>query len=321
MKISNKDNRKSSRFVKKLITLKALLLLTFYLPVHGSNLPEQLLKMPIKLTSGETVSLAQYQGKKPVYLKFWATWCQPCRQEMPHFEHIQQKYGDNVEVIGINLGINDDINAIRSTQKEFSLTMPMALDTNGDLAQAFRLLGTPYHLLFDKQINLLYVSNAADEVLDNKLALVSKQKPINLLEAGTISETARDISIDLNDGKVHALFFTATWCDWYLKDSRPNISQNCVVAQTMINQLAKQVPEISWHGILSRLWTGSKDKLAYQKKYEVQYPLSVDHSNRLFHQFTVKDLPTLIVVKNGKVLLKTSNFSRENNIGKQLQTL
>ncbi|WP_199823896.1 TlpA disulfide reductase family protein, partial [Labrenzia sp. OB1] len=132
-----------------LLSITLTLFISPVLLVQASNVSQQLLTMPITLTTGEVVTLAQYQGKKPVYLKFWATWCKPCIEQMPHFEQISQQHSDNLAIIAINLGINDNLAAVQKMQQEFNLSMPMAIDKSGDLAQAFRLLGTPYHLLFD----------------------------------------------------------------------------------------------------------------------------------------------------------------------------
>jgi len=286
--------------------------------LSASNLPQKLLDIPITLTSGEIVTLAEYQNKQPVYLKFWATWCQPCQKEMPHFEKIYKKYGDKMKVIGINLGINDNRETVSTLQKKLGLSMPMAIDVNGNLAQAFRLLGTPYHILFDKQTNLVHIGNEANAQLDNKIGLVSQQNSIDLLSIDKILETETDIPIDLNDGNIHALFFSATWCDWYLKDSRPSVSVHCMASQNNMNQLYKKYPEVKWQGVLTRLWTGVKERDKFQRKYNIIYPLAVDFSNRLFHQFNVKNLSTLLLVKNGKVLFRSSKDSSLSDIESQL---
>lgn len=308
--------------LKKLFTIIPILLFVISTSlVNASNLPEKLLNMPISLTSGEVVTLKQYQGKKPVYLKFWATWCVPCRKQMPHFEHIAKQYNGDLEVIAINLGINDDLAAVEKIQQEFGLSMPMAIDKNGDLAQAFRLLGTPYHLLFDKQMNLVHIGHEADSTLDNKIALISQNQRIDLLADSAISETAAPLTLNLNDGQSHALFFTATWCDWYLKDSRPAVSQQCIKAQQTVNKLSQQMDGLVWQGVISRLWTGDTELAAYAKKYNIPYPTAVDASNQLFHQFAVKDLPTLVIVKNNQVVFSTSDFSEDNSLEKSLSAL
>jgi thiol-disulfide isomerase/thioredoxin len=288
----------------------------FSFQVNSTNLPEKLLNIPINLISGETTSLSEYEGKKAVYIKFWATWCQPCVKEMPHFEHIKNEYGDYVEVIGINIGINDDIKAIEATIKEFGLTMPMAIDKSGDLAQAFRFIGTPYHLLFDRNLNLIHRGHKANESLDNKIALISQSKSVDLINIDSLSENEPNLKIDLNDDKIHALFFTATWCDWYLKESRPQSSKNCISGQNNVNTLSATYPDIIWNVIVSRLWTGNKDLSDYKKKYSINHSIDIDMSNSLFHQYSVNDLPTLLLIKNNKVILKVTNFSDSKELTK-----
>src|SRR5690554_2900313 len=115
---------------------------------------------------------------------------------MPHFEAVQKSYGDEIVVIGINLGINDDADAVQKTIEEFGLTMPMAIDKSGDLAQKFRLIGTPYHLLFDKDMNLVHQGHEADESLDNKLALVAQTKVSEIIDSEILVEHEADIQLD-----------------------------------------------------------------------------------------------------------------------------
>jgi thiol-disulfide isomerase/thioredoxin len=306
---------------KLLISITLTLFISATSLVHASNLSEQLLTLPMTLTTGEVVTLEQYQGKKPVYLKFWATWCKPCIEQMPHFEQINQLHGDDLAVIAINLGINDNLAAVQKVQQEFNLSMPMVIDTQGDLAQAFRLLGTPYHLLFDKQMNLVHLGHKADSVLDNKIALISATKELDLLADTAIAETEKPLDLGLDDSKTHAFLFTATWCDWYFKDSRPTASQQCISAQNSVNNLSEQFDEFAWQGIISRLWTGPSELANYTKKYQVKHPTAIDVSNSMFHQYGIKEFPSLVVVKNGVVILKTSDFSQPESLAKQLSRL
>lgn len=304
-----------------LMSITLTLLISATSLVHASNLSKQLLTMPITLTTGEVVTLEQYQGKKPVYLKFWATWCKPCIKQMPHFEKINQQHGNDLAVIAINLGINDNLVAVKKVQEEFNLSMPMAIDSKGDLAQAFRLLGTPYHLLFDKQMNLVHLGHKADSVLDNKIALISATKELDLLANTAITETEMPLDLGLDDTKTHAFLFTATWCDWYFKDTRPTASLQCIAAQNSVNNLTEQFDEFAWQGIISRLWTGPAELANYTKKYQVKHPIAIDVSNSMFHQYGIKEFPSLVVVKNGVVILKTSDFSKPESLAKQLSKL
>jgi len=298
-----------------------LLTALFSMSALSTNLPDKLLNSPLHLISGETITLAQHRGNRPVYLKFWATWCQPCRKEMPHFEHIQKQYGDSIEIIGINLGINDTIADVENTIKEFGLTMPMAIDKSGDLAQSFRLIGTPDHLLFDRGMNLVHRGHKADQALDNKIDLLSQSSALAALDRDVFTEQEADLPIDLDDGQTHALFFTATWCDWYLKDSRPTHSQHCITAQNTINSIAERYPDILWQGIVSRLWTDDKALTEYKKKYAIKLPVSIDKSNRLFHQYSVKDLPTLVVIRDGKAILTLTDLRDEKRLSTLIENL
>lgn len=283
------------------------------------GLSDDLLARPIHLIDGETVSLGQYQGRQPVYLKFWATWCQPCRAQMPHFEQVQQEFGQEIRVIAINLGIQDDEDSVRAAMREFGLSMAMAIDDKGDLAQAFRLLGTPYHLVFDKDMNLIHVGHQADSSLDSALALVAERGQAAILDSSVLDETAADIAVDLDDGRLHGLLFTATWCDWYWEETRPEAARSCVQAQQIVNQLATEQPDIAWQGVINRLWTGKDDLDAYRSKFDLRHAAAIDESNRLFHRFGINELPALLLIKNGKVLKKISDFADYRSVADQVE--
>lgn len=170
-------------------------------------------------------------------------------------------------------------------------------------------MGTPYHLLFDENMNLIHEGHEAAETLDHKLEMVASGSGESVvIDSSVLVESESDIRIDAGDGKVHALLFTATWGDWYLKDSRPLVSQNCIAAQKGVNGLSKQFPDLVWMGVVQRLWTGEKDLLEYTEKYGIEHPVKIDKSNRLFHRYNVNDIPTLIFIKDDQVLTRITDF-------------
>lgn len=282
---------------------------------------QEYLNQPIKLISGEDVTLSQYKNSKPVYLKFWATWCKPCREQMPHFESVQQQYGKDIEVIGVNLGIYDDLPAVQSAVKQFGLTMKTAMDVDGNLAQTFVLQGTPYHLLFDRNMKLIHAGNNADETLNNKIKLLSQKKVIDSLDTKLTSDGTPTPVINFNDGKTHALFFTSTWCDWYLADSKPDISKQCSLAPKNINELAKQYPGVVWHGVVTRLWTGDKDLKDYQKKYDIRYSSAIDTNNYYFYKYKISDFNTLLLVKNNQVVSKLNGADKLDSLKEKVKSV
>src|SRR6202790_2848187 len=66
-------------------------------------------RLVLKTIDGDTIDLGNLYGKKAVYLKFWATWCVPCREQMPHFERTYESEGSDVAVIAVNAGFNTSI--------------------------------------------------------------------------------------------------------------------------------------------------------------------------------------------------------------------
>ena len=121
--------------------------------------------------NGETHKLSDYKGKT-VFLNFWATWCPPCRQEMPDIQALYETYGENKEdliVLGVaNPKTDDHPNNQDETQEkvagilsENGYTYPVAMDTTGDVFSAYGISSFPTTFMIDKEGNVYgYVSGA-----------------------------------------------------------------------------------------------------------------------------------------------------------------
>ncbi len=94
--------------------------------------------------NGETVRLSDYRGKK-VILNFWATWCPPCRAEMPHMQQFHENNRDNdVKILAVNLTAQDNgVEAIQSFIDEFGLTFTIPMDESGSVAQTYQVRTVP----------------------------------------------------------------------------------------------------------------------------------------------------------------------------------
>jgi peroxiredoxin len=99
--------------------------------------------------SGTRVSLSEYRGKV-VLLDFWATWCDPCKTEIPHFTEMQSRYGpQGLQVIGVSM--DDDEKPVRDFQQQFKMNYPVAMG-NADLAGQYGgILGLPITFVIDRQ--------------------------------------------------------------------------------------------------------------------------------------------------------------------------
>lgn len=105
--------------------------------------------------SGGKISLADYKGKKPVVLDFWATWCPNCQRDIPHLNAFYRAYKDKIEVIGIDL--QEDPATVQQFVTSRGVNYPIALDPNSQASQAYGVRYTNMHVLVDKNGNLVRV--------------------------------------------------------------------------------------------------------------------------------------------------------------------
>ena len=266
----------------------------------------------LKDQQGELFELKNIVGKKPVYLKFWATWCKPCMQQMPHFQHAYEQYGDTIDTIAINIDLNDDPGAVAAVKKRFNLTMPIMTDDTGKVAQHYQFIGTPFHVLLDKTGKVIFQGHEADKALDNTLRLLSHDGVVE--QTRLLDETNKQLAIalDIPAQGFKAVLYTATWCDWYLADTRPNMAKNCVAAQKQMNSLAKQ--GIDSEARISQLWTDQAAVTEYKEKFNVIHPLTIDYGNDLFIDNEINKVPTLLIYKDGKIINRITNFSSPINL-------
>ncbi|WP_019413971.1 redoxin domain-containing protein [Paenisporosarcina sp. TG20] len=94
--------------------------------------------------NGDMVKLSNYRGRK-VILNFWATWCAPCKTEMPHMENYYKKNKDsaNVEIIAINMTTADRPGIVKKFVDSYGLTFPIPLDVEGKAMDAYQIIPLP----------------------------------------------------------------------------------------------------------------------------------------------------------------------------------
>ena len=93
------------------------------------------------------VSLKDFRGKL-LMLNFWASWCVPCREEMPAMERLYQRYKDRGFVI-LGVNIKDDKKSAISFVRELKITFPIGFDPNGDVGLLYGAWGLPATYLID----------------------------------------------------------------------------------------------------------------------------------------------------------------------------
>lgn len=100
--------------------------------------------------AGDSVSLAAQRGKV-VLLNVWATWCHPCREEIPELQQLHQRYRERgLELIGVSVDAEGNDEGIQAFAKEFQMTYPIWRDPGERISTQFLILGVPATFLVDR---------------------------------------------------------------------------------------------------------------------------------------------------------------------------
>ena len=98
-------------------------------------------------TEGQTHQLRDYRGQV-VVLNFWATWCPPCREEMPAMERLHaQVAGTGIAVVAINVGEDED--TIFRFTGDYPVTFPLLMDREGTIVEEYPVIGLPTTYIID----------------------------------------------------------------------------------------------------------------------------------------------------------------------------
>jgi len=101
-----------------------------------------------RFDTGEKVRLSDLRGK-PVIVNFWATWCRPCRAEMPALQATFERYGEDLLVVGVDQGETGEV--VGPFLDEFGITFPILMDEDMTVGRQYRILGLPTTFFIDSQ--------------------------------------------------------------------------------------------------------------------------------------------------------------------------
>lgn len=118
-------------------------------------------------TTGETIKLSDLRGQ-PVLVNLWATWCPPCRAEMPAIEKIYNEYkNEGLVVLAVDMTYQDTASDIPAFVDEYALTFPILLDEAGDVGSNYQLRSLPssFFINRDGTINEVVIGGPMAEAL------------------------------------------------------------------------------------------------------------------------------------------------------------
>jgi len=275
--------------------------------------------MTLTTIDGATIDLAKLYGTKPVYLKFWATWCVPCREQMPGFKRIHDAVGDRMHVIAVNIGLDDDEASVRAFREQNGLRMPIVID-DGRLAAALDLQVTVQHVVIGRDARLVYVDAPDGKELDRAIEKVLSEpepklgsggpstgrQPVALRPAfrpGDLVQGITATGLDgapvplgrSRDGRPRAVLLFSTWFESYLKTSLPETSEACRRVQAEVERLTAD-GDIEWLGIAGGPWPDLKDLADYKTSTRTKLSLALDADGTVFRAFGVRRLPMVALL-------------------------
>lgn len=105
----------------------------------------------LKDINGQSVSLAQFKGK-PVLLNFWATWCGPCREELPSMQRLHEaaKSNGGFQIIAISID-RSNMKKVNKYADNLNLTFPILIDPDREIRKAYFIRGLPTSYLIDAE--------------------------------------------------------------------------------------------------------------------------------------------------------------------------
>ncbi len=268
----------------------------------------------VQTIDGQRIDLASYYGKNPVYPKFWATWCVPCREQMPAFEKAYERYGDKIAVVAVNAGYSDTEADVKSYRAQHGLHMPIVID-DGSLAAKLNLRVTPQHIVIGRDGRIQHVGHLHDKELEKALAsAVNEHKVANPLALAAptaeaapasavlkVGDLAKGLPLPAAQGRPRALMFFSPWCESYLRESRPATAQACQRVREEAETLAAN-NNVEWLAVASPVWSSDKEVAEFARNKKSRMAMRLDKDGALFNAFGVRQIPSIVLLdKQGRV--------------------
>lgn len=128
----------------------------------GSSAPTAV----VETLEGQPADLAQYVGKGPVLLQFWATWCGNCKALEPAMQAAMKKYAGKVKFVVVAVSVNQSVERIKAYRDKHEMTQDIVYDRKGFATDAYEVPATSYVVVIDAKGKVVYTGVGSDQNID-----------------------------------------------------------------------------------------------------------------------------------------------------------
>jgi thiol-disulfide isomerase/thioredoxin len=120
----------------------------------------------LETLDGKVEELAQYLGKKPVVMEFWATWCPNCKELEPAMLAVQKKYAGKVQFVGVAVSVNESPELVRRYVEKHGLAGAQFYDRKGTAIDAYAVPATSFVVVINKAGKVVYTGLGGTQDLE-----------------------------------------------------------------------------------------------------------------------------------------------------------
>ena len=137
--------------MKRLVVLFVLFVFPLWLTPRAFAQSGAIANMSLDELDGSVSKMSEYLRTGPVYLSFWALWCEPCKQELRALNKIAKSHADKpLTIIAVNQDSPKSVHEVKAYVRSRGITFPVILDPNKQVFQAFNGQNIPFSVLIDK---------------------------------------------------------------------------------------------------------------------------------------------------------------------------
>lgn len=143
-------------FTRILSILSTMMLMSIaFNPANAANIDKPAPDFTLKSLGGKNLKLSEYAGDV-VMLNFWASWCGPCRKEMPLLNDLHKKY-ESLGFVILGVNVEQELKLAKSFLKETPVSFPIVFDSSNQVSQAYDVIAMPTTVMIDRNGKVRYL--------------------------------------------------------------------------------------------------------------------------------------------------------------------